>query len=329
MEPGQDIVESLIRSAGRRAVPPEEAYRDVFAAASEAFRDKVSRRRDRMRLLYAGAAAVFVAGIALVLRIAPPDAPKDELAVVARALGGVEVAGGEAWHALADARSPLTAGVRVRTLDDGRAALALAHGESLRLAPGTEVMLDAPGRVYVRQGTVYVDSGSRPSGTPIEIVTPAGTARDLGTQFELKVDGSRLRLRVREGRVAVEQGGRSVTGSAGEQLSIDDFGGVSRATIAQDAAEWQWAEAIAPIPDMDGKPASQLIAWVARETGRQLRYESPATEQRAARVILHGNIRNLAPFEALSAMLATTDLEYVLDGDTMEIRLRNLEPPAP
>jgi hypothetical protein len=79
---------------------------------------------------------------------------------------------------------------------------------------------------------------------------------------------------------------------------------------------------------MDGKPASQLIAWVARETGRRLRYESPETEQRAARAILHGNIRNLAPFEALSAMLATTDLEYVLDGDIMEIRLRDVEPPG-
>jgi hypothetical protein len=28
-------------------------------------------------------------------------------------------------------------------------------------------------------------------------------------------------------------------------------------------------------------------------------------------------------------MLATTDLEYVLDGDTMEIRVRDTEPPGP
>jgi ferric-dicitrate binding protein FerR (iron transport regulator) len=328
MEPGPDIVESLIKSAGRRAAPPEVAYREVFAAASEAFRDKVSRRRDRMRLLYAGAAAVLVIGVALVLRFAQPDAPKYEQAAIARAVGGVEVAKGDSWRPLTEADLRLAAGVRIRTLEDGRAALALARGESLRMAPGTEVMLDAPGRVYVSQGTVYVDSGQRPSGTPIEVVTPAGTARDLGTQFELLVDSSRLRLRVREGRVAVEQGGRSVTGAAGEQVSIDEFGGVSRAAIAPDATAWQWAESIAPVPDMDGKPASQLIAWVARETGRRLRYESPETEQRAARAILHGNIRNLAPFEALSAMLATTDLEYVLDGDIMEIRLRDVEPPG-
>jgi hypothetical protein len=39
-------------------------------------------------------------------------------------------------------------------------------------------------------------------------------------------------------------------------------------------------------------------------------------------VILHGNIRDLAPLEALDAMLATTDLEYTVDGHTMEIRTR-------
>ena len=65
-----------------------------------------------------------------------------------------------------------------------------------------------------------------------------------------------------------------------------------------------------------------LLAWVARETGRQLHYESTAVEARAANVILHGNIRHLAPLAALDVMLATTDLEYTLVGDTMEIRIR-------
>jgi hypothetical protein len=76
------------------------------------------------------------------------------------------------------------------------------------------------------------------------------------------------------------------------------------------------------MPDMDGQPASALIAWVARETGRNLRYATPQVEQRAATVILHGEIRHLAPLEALEAMLATTDLWVELDGHTMEIRSR-------
>ena len=106
------------------------------------------------------------------------------------------------------------------------------------------------------------------------------------------------------------------------QLEINSLGGVTRSPIAATDMAWQWAETIAPAPDIDGQPASVLLTWVARETGRRLYYESAAVETRAAAVILHGNILHLAPLAALDVMLATTDLEYVLVGDTMEVRTR-------
>jgi ferric-dicitrate binding protein FerR (iron transport regulator) len=323
METNRDIVESLISAAGRREDPPEEAYRQVLAAASTAFREKAARRRQRRYVFAAAAAAVVVLAVALVTQWPEPVAVRAELARVERVIGAVEIAEAEGWRPFAEAHGSLGTGRRLRTLANGRAALALAGGESLRVAGDTEIVLDAPGRIYVARGTIYVDSGARPPASRLEVVTPAGTARDVGTQFELFVAGAALRLRVREGVVAIDRGGRSLTGNAGEQIAIDELGGILRESVAPDAALWQWAEALAPTPDMDGKPASQLIAWVARETGRRLRYASPVVEQRAASVILHGNIRHLPPLEALEAMLATTDLEYVLLGDTMEIRARD------
>ncbi|MGH8251573.1 MAG: FecR domain-containing protein [Steroidobacteraceae bacterium] len=329
MEKETDLVESLIRNAGRREQPPEDAYRQVHAAATAAFRAKTTRRRERMWVLWAGAAAVTVFAIALMFQWAPPSAERTELARIVRVIGSAEQATGDVWQPLGETSIPLSVGLKLRTLAGGRASLMLAGGASLRLAADTEVMLDAPGRLYVRQGTIYVDSGAPPGVSRLEIVTPAGTARDLGTQFELHVAGVALRLRVREGMVAIDRGGRSVTGNAGEQIAFDVFGSVSRDFIEPDAVEWQWAEAIAPTPDVDGKPAAVLIAWAARETGRRLRYVSPGVEQRAATVILHGNIRSLAPLAALDAMLATTDLEYALQGDTMEIRARDTPPLDP
>ncbi len=329
MQNESDLIESLIRTAGRRAEPPEEAYRQVFAVATAAFREKTAHRRERQWVLWAGAAAVMVLAIALMFQWTPPAAQRGELARVVRVIGSAEQASGDVWQALGETRTPLTTGMKLRTLAGGRVALALSGGGSLRLAAETEVMLDAPERLYVRQGTVYVDSGVRPGASRLEIVTPAGTARDLGTQFELLVAGAALRLRVREGSVSIDRGGQTHTGGAGEQIAIDVLGGVSRDVIAPDAEAWQWTESVVPTPDMDGRPAADLIAWVARETGRRLRYVSPGVEQRAATVILHGNIRNLSPLAALDAMLATTDLEYVLQGDTMEIRTRDIPPLDP
>ncbi len=329
MQSEADIVESLIRSAGRRVEPPEDAYGHVYTVAHEAFRKKTSKHRERMWILWAAAAAVLVFAIALMARWTPPVAQQEELARIARAAGEVEVATGDIWRPLAEARARLTPGIKIRTQADGRVALTLTGGESLRLAGGTEVMLDAPGRLYVPGGTIYVDSGARPSGSHLEVVTAVATARDVGTQFEVAVTGGALRLRVREGLVALDHGGESFRGQAGEQIAIDGKGGISRASIAPHDAAWQWAEAIAPMPDMDGKPAADLISWVARETGRKLAYESPLVEQRASAVILHGDIRNLSPMAALEAMLATTDLAVELNGDTMEIRARSTAPTGP
>jgi hypothetical protein len=329
MDKDADIVELLIRSAGRRAEPPGDAYRQVLAAATAAFHAQAARRLQRRWALGAGIAASLVLAAALLAHWLAPVANGGALATVARTAGGVEQLAGEAWQPLEAGRASLGTGRRLRTRADGRVALALAGGESLRLAGNTEIMLDAPGRIYVARGTVYVDSGDARAAARIEVVTPAGTARDLGTQFELLVAGAALRLRVREGTVAIDRGGRSLTGAAGDQLAIDALGEVVRDVVAPDSSVWQWAEAIAPTPDMDGKPAAALISWVARETGRRLRYESPAVQERAASVILHGNIRNLPPLAALEAMLATTDLEYVLEGDTMEIRSRDAIPAQP
>ena len=193
MEPEMDVVESLIRSAGRRVEPPEDAYRQVFVAAHNAFRAKTARRRNRVGMLWAGAAAAVVIGVALVMRWTSPFAPPGELARMARIAGDVEVATGDAWRPILETQAKLVAGTRIRTRANGRAAIALAAGGSLRIAPDTEIVLDAPRRFYLQRGTAYLDSGPRPARAGIEVVTPAGTARELGTQFELHVAGAGYR----------------------------------------------------------------------------------------------------------------------------------------
>jgi ferric-dicitrate binding protein FerR (iron transport regulator) len=327
MKQETDLVEMLLRKAGRRVEPPEAAYQDVLAAASAAFHRKAGQRRQRRWLAAAAAASIAVA-IGLAVQWQAPGSRRD-VAAIERVVGGVELAHGDGWKPLDERGGSLGTGRRLRTRADGRVALALAGIGSLRLAGDTEVLLDGERRLFVQRGTIYVDSGAQTGGGRVEIVTPGGTARDVGTQFELQVAGARLRLRVREGSVSIDRGGQSLTGTAGEEVMIDDMGEVARGTVAPASDAWAWAEALAPLPDIDGRPAAQLIRWVARETGRRLRYESPVVEDRAATVILHGDIRHLPPLAALEAMLATTDLEYVLDGDTIEIRARGEPVPEP
>jgi ferric-dicitrate binding protein FerR (iron transport regulator) len=322
-----DLVASLIRAAGRRTAPPEDAYRQVLAAATTAFHAKKARRFERNLFLAAAAVVLAAIGVALMLQWHPASL-QPRVATVVRLIGSVEQDTANGWQALVDANGALAPGTKLRTLQGGSAALALDGGASLRLAAVTEVTLNGPRDVTLQSGMLYLDHRGAP-GSGYRIETPAGTARNVGTQFELRAEDGSLRLRVREGRVEIDRAGQIVTGSAGEQLDFDALGGVARSSIPSSDPAWQWAETIAPTPDMDGQSAAALIAWVARETGHRLLYASPIVEQRATSVILHGNIRHLTPLEALDAMLATTDLVYVLRGDTMEIRARETRSPQP
>jgi ferric-dicitrate binding protein FerR (iron transport regulator) len=315
-----DMVATLIQAAGRRTEPPEDAYRQVLDAAMTTLRGKTARRRQRTWLI--GAAAAGLAAVSVMLLLQRGDVSlQPRVATVIRTIGAVELRSKDRWQPLVESGGVLVAGTGLRTLAGGGAVIELGDGTSLRLAATTDVQFDGPHHLLLRDGMLYLDHHGS-VGTGFRIGTPLGTVSDVGTQFELRVAGSQLRLRVREGRVEIDRAGQRLAGGAGEQLEIDVLGGVTRSTIATTDPAWQWAETMAPAPEIDGRPATELLAWVARETGRRLLYQSPIVEQRAATVILHGNIRHLAPLAALDAMLATTDLEYVIDGDTMEIRAR-------
>jgi ferric-dicitrate binding protein FerR (iron transport regulator) len=323
-DPVAEAVATLIHAAGRREDPPAEAYHAVLAAAAETLRRKVGRRR-RWRIVAGLAAAVAVmATAAAVLRTLLPEAAPVQVARVDRLVGGADVRapGSDSWVRVLDAGGTLRAGTRVRTREDGVAGLVLADGVSLRLASVTEVELDDDTRVHLRHGTLYADTGPGDGGT-ISVVTPAGTAHDFGTQFEVGYLHERLRLRVREGRVALLRDAERVVADAGTQLDVDAAGEVSRTAIARGDAAWQWAEAVAPVPDFDDQPVTALLEWVARETGRRLHYASADVERQASATILHGKVGQLAPLDALEAMLATTDLACELrDDGTIEVRHR-------
>jgi ferric-dicitrate binding protein FerR (iron transport regulator) len=256
------------------------------------------------------------------MRWDPISLQRPVVASVDRIVGSVEVAYQGGWRPLGETGGRITRDTRLRTLPGSSAALIIDGGDSLRLAADTELQFDGPRSLRLDRGSVYLDIRAS-MGTGVRIATPAGTVRDLGTQFELRVADSSLRLRVREGRVEIDRAGQQLVGAAGEQLDIDAFGNVARSSIAADSDLWKWAEMLAPAPDIEGRPASELLAWVARETGLALHYSDQAVQERAASVRLHGNIRHLAPLDALDVMLATTDLDYDLSEGRIEIRARS------
>jgi len=244
--PETEVVADLIRSAGRRAAPPEAAYRQTLEVATNAWRNKTDRIRQRRRFArLATSVAAGVATLAVLFAFVPRrgGAPAARVATLERIIGRIEIRGaGEAeWRLLQDDTASLAAGAGLRTGSSSRAGVMLAGGSSLRLAEGTEVVLDTPARLQLVAGRAYVDSGrGERAGEPVEIVTPTATAIDVGTQFEVSLLGETYRLRVREGRVVLRHGGESSDGAAGDQLLIGPDGRLERTSILTTDADWQW-----------------------------------------------------------------------------------------
>jgi ferric-dicitrate binding protein FerR (iron transport regulator) len=197
-------------------------------------------------------------------------------------------------------------------------ALRFADGTSVRLDVGSRVRPVSAGVIELSAGAVYVDTG-REAGR-FEVRTPVATARDIGTQFELRLIDRAVRLRVRTGVVELRDGTRTVAGRSGTEVAFSDTGAVSR-PIAAHGSEWDWTAAVSPALEIEGVALATFLESMSREHGWALVYGDPSLSREAAGIVLHGSVEELSPRDALDVTLKTSGLRYRLgDGELVVLR---------
>lgn len=334
---GDDMqIAELLRLAGHRPQPAPFRAARVRTAVEAEWRAAV-RRRDRRTMLQwvalAVAASVLIVMTGKWLLPAPPSESTTAsnaatnpgvgtlaVAHLARATGLVTIAENrtDAWRLLGPGE-PVNSGAAIRTDAQSRAALTLAQGQSLRLDMDTLVIFESDGRLRLERGTVYLDSGK--GGAGVEMVTPFGTLRDVGTQFEVSLISSGLRLRVREGQVALTHRDVRVAAARGESVSVARDGTVTRGSVPIAGPEWEWASAAAPPFQLEEASLTAFLDWVSREEGWDWHFADAATKQRGSTVVLHGSIDKLTPAEALDAVLPTCGMAWRLESGSLIISL--------
>jgi len=304
-----DTIGVLVRLAGPRPPVPEESARRVRAAVHTAWQRKVRTRRARSMLMWGGALAT-AASLSFLLVSRPSGTretkPLPTVARVERLTGMAPQVRSEGTRA-----APLSLGQSVgaesvvETGPTGRAALRLAGGSSLRVDVSTRLRFRSATELDLDRGAVYVDSDPRRMGSgAVAIRTPHGLVREMGTQFEARLAPGSLRLRVREGQVALEREAGPVGAAAGEELAIK-ADQVSRSRVPVQGRTWDWVLQIAPGIEVEGATLSDFLDWVARETHRPIRFEDERAVRSAASIRLHGSVSGMTPEEALGAVLPT------------------------
>jgi transmembrane sensor len=127
----------------------------------------------------------------------------------------------------------------------------LADGTRMQLSGGSRVAVSLEPRarqVSMSRGEVTFSVAHDPA-RPFSVAIGDRVVRDIGTEFDVRLDGPRIRIAVREGRVEV--GGRDdgtsplaapVALSAGQQLLHDEDTGASRISAVSAGEIFAWKQ---------------------------------------------------------------------------------------
>jgi len=334
-DPGQGLdseTERALRDNLRVPALSPEAMARIRVATEAEWRANVRQSAPRRWIPFAAAASLAVLAVAAGWNIFSGGSSAlagESLATLARAQAPGVVELRSLWR-----ESPVTVGSDLRSGQDlaarGSALLALRGGGNLRLAPDSELEVISANSVRLQRGELYVDipPGAHADASFVA-VTGAGEFRHVGTQFALAVIDGATRLRVREGRVSWNAAEGQSTVDAGTEVLIDRDHRVTRRALDSTGDAWSWTSSMAPEMEIEGRPLSEFLDWVARETGRKLVIADEGTRHQVMTIRMHGSVRGLEPLDALGAVMASTSLRFDLPAGAIRVSFASESPPPP
>lgn len=192
----------------------------------------------------------------------------------------------------------------------------LANGSDLRLAAGTTLTWKNPDRFSLETGAVYLDTHAQASLT---VDTAFGTVRDIGTRFLVSLNASpegaqeadMLEVAVRDGSVELLSNNQRHVANADEEgvQVLRQQAGVVTASREPGAAErWTWIHEV-PTGYTD-RTISGVLESISRDLGQPLRLIDERLHNRLRVEQVQGDLRNLAPRQALDLVTQSARLTW-------------------
>lgn len=316
----------LLQLAGPREKLPEElkhSWESVFRRELQS----AAKLRQRHKIKWITGVAATIAFCSLLLTFVAPSPAPEHTAMVKVS----HVTGSAAMTAADGQRTVLAKGMHIPAdslIETGTASrVGLNYGGyTLRIDIDSRVTLHASA-VHLAFGQVYAsDPAQRIGLTQLNITTPQGSVKDIGTQFMVSVNEKGTVATVRRGVIQVATGNSEflveATPDSAARLWVKPMGEVQSMEVAATGEDWRWIYALVEPFELDGKSIYEFLQWSVSETGGELVFTTASDELYARRVLLHGRATGLDPERAIITVLAATDLKAERQGDTLRISSR-------
>ncbi len=293
-----DAVSTLMNLAG----PRERISADI----ENRVHDNVRRRWQQATKQKTGmrwAVPVSLAAMLLVVfafNIRTPEVAPQTIGIVAHVVGDQGPAGSK--FAVGN---PVLAGDKIDTGSGAGVSITLRDDVSLRIASNSSVRLDHADEIMLLRGQIYADSGDRIyRDRHLTVNTPYGTATDIGTQFSVAYEDSRMSVAVREGRVDVAHEQSVIMADAGDRVVLQSGRDVIVDQVAPYDPSWNWASSLAPdfryqkpftsrLPEMGRTRDRQVLLFFSSD---EVRMAAMGTQVRGFNQGFHIPTRRWRPF---------------------------------
>jgi len=317
----EEHIAEILKRVSRRDKPAAEMSSSIKQSVKTVWQQEVALHagvRRRNRWLAIAASVCLAVGAGFLFNTQPGGISSTS---VAQVVGNIEYrASAQADWAPIGKTTVLETDAEVRSGIGSYSALTLANGMTLRLDETTAIRLESESQVYLSLGGLYAESDKKLAGQSLVVNTEFGAARDIGTEFEVRVSPDYWRVQVRDGLVNINADEFNTTAQAGERLVIARDQSVEREALSASDTSWQWTHRVHQPIAIEGASLSAYLAWWSDETGRRIVFKNNEDEIAATRTILHGSMNNLTVDDSLEVVLSTTDFE-VVDSDSDQVIL--------
>ena len=318
-----DDVGRLIKLAGEREPVERERFERVRKNVHEHWQQVQQEQNSapysyQFRIIAIAASLLFVVGAVFIISKLPPAPEPDSLASIERVLGEVKIAG-----------NPVIAGdvintdTTIITGKDSRIALRMSGGQSIRIDAASRVVIDSANRISLDSGAVYIDTGLAPEKSMMLIATPLGTAMDIGTQFQVRMDGMVMVVGVRRGVVKILQDDQfKLEVDSGHSVELDVNGASASRALERNDPDWDWIETVVPEFDIQGSTLAQYLEWYSSELALDLVWIDEVSEKKAASTMLKGSINGTSLEQGLMMVKQIAPFEHDMSDGMFRVNVK-------